>query len=218
MTAKPPVWDRFKTHLFSGLLVLAPLFLTFLVLGYLVRLADGFIVNPLFRLLPIQLDQTFEIVFTKLAIAFVVMLFTILVGILAEKFIIRRMFVVGEELLKGIPVFNKVYGSIREIADAFFGDKRGVFRRVVFIEYPRKGIYALGFVTQDKRWEIHERTGKDVFTVFIPSPPNPATGFFIFVPREEMINADMTVEEGIKTVISGGCVVPPPRISSKPIA
>ena len=101
-----------------------------------------------------------------------------------------------------------MYISFKDIAHAFFGDKSGVFKRVVFIEYPRKGIYAMGFVTQEKPWELSIQTGKELVSVFVPSPPNPATGMFVFVPKEEVIETRVTVEEGIKLVISGGAALP----------
>jgi len=199
---------KLRHYLTSGLLAIAPLFLTFLVLRYILKLADSIVVNPVFELLPIEIDATFKIILTKLAIAACVLLFIVMVGIVTEKFIARQFIRSGEAVLKSIPIINTVYGSIQEIAQAFFGDKRGVFRQVVFLEYPRKGIYSLGFVTQEKRWEIHEITGKDIVSVFIPSPPNPATGWFVFVPKEELILPDLTVEEGIRMVISGGTAVP----------
>ncbi len=202
---------KLRTHFAAGLLVLGPLFLTVVFIGYLVKLTDQFVVNPLFRILPIEVDVTFKVFLTKLAIALFVLFFVSLLGLAAEKFIFKKILSGWERLLENIPLFNKVYKSIREVVQAFFGDKSGVFKRAVFVEYPRKGIYAMGFVTQEKRWEGHEKTGRDLVTVFIPSPPNPATGNFIFVPREDLIELDMTVEEGIRLVISGGAAVPPSK-------
>ncbi len=198
-----------KTHFVSGLLVLAPLFLTVLVVRYLVRLADAAIVDPLFELLPIEFDAMFKVVLAKFAIAAVVILVVWAVGWTAEKFIFRNIISAGESFLSNIPLFNRVYVSIREIAQAFFGDKSGLFKRVVVIEYPRPGLYALGFVTQEKRWELNASLGKETLTVFVPSPPNPATGFFVFVPKEQAIELNISIEEAIRTVISGGAVVPP---------
>lgn len=198
-----------RTHFISGLLVLAPLFLTLVVINYLVKLVDKFMVNPVFRFLPIsQVDVSFQTFLAKLLIAVLVFAFVTLIGLGAEKFFIKQLFAAGEGILKSIPVFNKVYGSIQEIAQAFFGDKKGVFKKVVFIEYPRNGIYALGFITHDRRWAASEAIGKDVSTVFIPTPPNPATGYFVFVPNEDIIESELTVEEGIKLIVSGGTVVP----------
>lgn len=200
--------QKIRHHFFAGLLVLAPLFLTTVVLGYLIKMADHFIVDPVFEALPFQFDAGIKVVATKITIGVVVFLTILLVGLFAEIFIFKQLIVSIENFFKTIPVFNKIYLSLKEIAQAFLGDKKGVFRRAVFIEYPRKGIYTLGFVTQDRRWEIHEKTGKDILTIFVPSPPNPATGQFVFVPREETVDAAMTVEEGIKLVISGGGAVP----------
>lgn len=203
------MFGKLRNYLLSGLLVLAPLFLTILVIGYLLKVTDAFIVNPLFRLLPIDVDVTFKIVLAKVAIAICVVVFVILVGYAARQLVMREFMLGAQALFKSIPIVNKVYGSIQEIAQAFFGDKRGIFKRVVFVEYPRKGIYVLGFVTQDRPWDIHAKTGKDIVNVFVPSPPNPATGLFVFVPREEVIGSDLTIEEAIRLVISGGAVVPP---------
>ncbi len=126
----------------------------------------------------------------------------------AEKFIFKRLFAAWEGFLDAIPFVNRVYGSIKEVAQAFFGDKTGIFKRVVYVEYPRKGVYALGFVTQEKPWEIHEKTGKEIVNIFLPHPPNPATGYFIFAPKEEVMESNLTVEEGIRMVISAGAAVP----------
>ena len=202
-------WQEFRNHFVAGLLVLAPLFLTLLIISYLVRLTDNLIVNPLFQVLPIDTDATFKIFITKFTIAVIVIILIALIGLFGERFVLKRVLNMVEGLLLRIPLFNRVYGSLREIAQAFFGDKTGIFKRVAFVEYPRKGILALAFVMQEKRWEIHEKTGKDIIVLFVPSPPNPATGLFVFAPKEEVIDSDMSVEEGLKLVISGGAAVPP---------
>ena len=202
------MFQKIRNHFFSGLLVLGPLFLTVVFIAYLVKLTDQFVVNPLFQILPLEFDAGIKRILTKMAITFFVLIFVSLIGLAAEKFVFRKLFLNLEALLKNIPLFNKVYTSIREIIQAFFGDKKGVFKRVVFVEYPRKGVYAMGFVTQDRRWEIHEKTGRQIVTVFIPSPPNPATGNFIFVPQEELIESGLTIEEGVRLVISGGAAIP----------
>lgn len=194
----------------SGLLILAPVFLTVVCIGYLVKLTDAFIVNPLFTALPFEINAQSKILLAKLALAVVVVVFIATVGLAGEKFLFRRLFQGFDGFFKNVPLFNTFYGSIKEVAQAFFGDKRGVFRRVVFLEYPRKGIYSMGFVTQEKRWAIHEKTGKEsIVSVFVPSPPNPATGMFVFAPADELVETDLTIEEGIRIVISGGAAVPP---------
>lgn len=208
------MFKSLRNYFLSGLLILAPLFLTVLVLSYLVRLADGFVVNPVFQLLPLkELDVESRILATKLIIALAVVLFVTLLGITAQKFLFRRLLESGESVILGIPVFNRVYRTFKEISRAIFGEKSGIFKRVVFLEYPRNGIYAMGFVTYDKPWLLSEKIGKDLVSVFVPSPPNPATGLFVFVPREQILEADLTVEEGIKLCISCGAVAPSLRAS-----
>ena len=199
---------KLKTHFVSGLVLLAPFFLTVLFLGYLVTLADSFIVDPLFEILPIDVEVTFKVILTKIAIGIVVVVVVSLIGMFAEKFIFKKLFQGTESFLKSIPVFSRVYLSIKEIWQAFFGDKSGVFKRVVFIEYPRKGIYTLGFVTAERRWRLHDKTGQELVSVFVPHPPNPAAGFLTFVPKGELIEAEISVEEGLKLIISGGAAVP----------
>ena len=201
--------SKFRTHFISGILVLAPLFITVVVISYLVKMTDVFVVNPVFRLLPMSaIDASFQVFLAKMLIGVFVIFFVMLIGLAAERLFFRQFMDVGEGVLKSIPFFNKVYGSVQDIAKAFFGDKRGVFKKVVFVEYPRKGIYALGFVTQEGRWELSAATGRDLITVFVPSPPNPATGNFVFVPKEELIECGVSVEEALKLVISGGAAVP----------
>lgn len=203
---------KLKNYFFSGLLALAPLFLTVIFLTYLVRLTDRLIVNPVFDLLPVsQLDRLPVEIVTKLCIALVVVLMLCLIGFLTQKFLFRRLSDAGDAILRTIPVFNKVYTSIRDIAEAFFGDKSGVFKRAVFLEYPRKGIWALGFVTNEKQWVLCDKTCRELVSIFVPSPPNPATGFFVFAPKDELLDAGVSVEEGVKMVISGGAAVPAPK-------
>ena len=201
--------QKFRNHFASGLLVIGPVFLTVIVIGYLVKLTDRLVVNPVFEILPIEVDATFKIILTKLLIALLVILLVSFVGFATKKFIFKQLFSSWDTILNNIPFFNRLYMSIKEIVLAFFGYKSGAFKRAVFLEYPRKGIYVLGFIMTEKRWDIHEKTGKDIVNVFVPSPPNPATGQFVFVPKEELIEAGITVEEGIRLVISGGAAVPP---------
>ena len=202
------MWSKLRNHFVTGLVVLSPFFLTLFFIQYLIRLSDHFIVNPLFQILPFDFDASFKIFLTKFVILIVVIIFVALIGWTAEKFVFKRLFAAWEGFLDAIPFVNRVYGSIKEVAQAFFGDKAGIFKRVVYVEYPRKGVYALGFVTQEKAWEIHEKTGKEIMNIFLPHPPNPATGFFIFAPKEEVIDSDLTIEEGIRLVISAGAAVP----------
>jgi uncharacterized membrane protein len=197
-------------------LVLAPLFLTTIFINYLVRLADNLIVNPVFHALPVHLEASFKVVLAKIVIAAVVLAFVTVIGWAAERFLFKQLFDSGESFVESIPIINKIYSSIKDITHALFGEKKGEFARVVFVIYPIPGTYSLGFVTNNKRWEIDDKTGKEMITVFIPSPPNPATGYFIFVEKEKVIESSMTIEEGVRMVISAGAVAPPKKELPKP--
>jgi uncharacterized membrane protein len=195
----------------SGFIVLGPLFLSLIFIGYLVRLSDRLVVNPLFQMLPFSLDAKLEIILTKLAIGVVVISFVCLVGVAAEKFLFKRVLSGMELLLERIPLFNHVYKSIKDITLAFLGQKKGEFGRVVFVEYPRKGAWAIGFVVHDEPWDVTRKISPDLVSVFVPKPPNPATGFCVNVPKQEVIDSSLTVEEAVKLVISLGSAVPDGR-------
>src|SRR3989338_7454734 len=142
---------KLRTYFVSGLLILAPFFLTVLFIGYLLCLVYAFFVNPVFQFFPGDVDVRSKVILTKVIIASAVIFFVTFLGFAAQKFIFRRILESGESVITGIPVFNMVYRSFKDISQAIFGDKSGgIFKRVVFLEYPRKGIYAMGFVTSEK--------------------------------------------------------------------
>lgn len=203
------MFKKIRTFFVSGLVLLAPLYLTVLVLGYLVRLTDAFVVNPVFRLLPVEVDAESKVFLTKVLIILSVVVFVTALGFAAEKFIFRKLLESGESFLKSIPVFNKVYCSFRDIAKAMFGgDKLGIFKRVVFVEYPCVGVYTMGFVTNENFHVLTDKLGDEILTVFVPSPPNPTTGYAISVARKKVIDTDLTVEQGIKLCVSCGAAAP----------
>lgn len=199
---------RVRGHFLSGLAVLSPLFLTLIFLQMLVRLADRAVVDPVFTLLPFEFDARVKVYLTKLAIAVVVVLFICLTGYVAKQILFRQFFGFVEGAIQGIPLFSSVYSSIKQIAHSFFGEKRGVFGRVVFVPYPVAGSYSIAFVMKEDRWQLHERIGRDLVSVFVPSPPNPATGFVLFVPKEQIVESGLTVEDAIRLVISLGSLTP----------
>ena len=117
-------------------------------------------------------------------------------------------------LIFKIPFLSKIYSTVRQIADAFMQSegKKAVFKRVVLIEYPREGIYAIGFVTSEGWWEVVGAVKKPVLHVFIPTTPNPTSGFLLIVPEDQVIPLDMSVEDGLKMIISAGVLVPKERM------
>lgn len=132
----------------------------------------------------------------------------ILVGIFATNIIGKRLISLAERVMARIPFANRIYLAVQQISTAFLGSKRSIFNKAVLVEYPRKGIYSIGFVTSEAEGEVQYKTDKQVVCVFVPTTPNPTSGMLVFVPREDLMYLEMTTEDGLKLVISGGVVTP----------
>lgn len=126
----------------------------------------------------------------------------------ARNYFGRKLIELGEWILSTIPIVNKVYRAIQQIAAVFISEKREAFSKAVLFEYPRKGIYSIGFVTRDAGGEVKEKLDKEMVSLFLPTTPNPTSGFLLFVPKDEIIVLDMPIEESLKLIISGGAVLP----------
>ncbi|MEM8984719.1 MAG: DUF502 domain-containing protein, partial [Pseudomonadota bacterium] len=146
-------------------------------------------------------------------LTFVVLLVT---GILAANFFGRRLLGAWESLLARIPLIRSVYSGAKQVAETFFADSGQAFKKVMLVEYPRKGVWSLAFQTSSDLQEIQARTPKEVVCVFVPTTPNPTSGFIIMVPREDVIELDMEVDQALKMIISLGVVVPPWQGSPAP--
>ncbi len=137
-----------------------------------------------------------------------VVLLVLFVGVVVNNYVGRRFYRIWDHLLTRIPLFNKIYIAVKEIASALLSSKRSVFRAVGLIEYPRKGLWCLVFLTEVPGAEIQATVGRRVRSVFLPTTPNPTSGFLLVVPEDDIVRLNMTVEEGLKMVISGGAFVP----------
>lgn len=182
----------------AGLLVWIPLGATLLVIRLLFDLLNSSVV-----LVPASLRTVFPGL--GVVVSVVLVLGT---GALAANFIGRKFVSWAEGLLNRIPLVRTIYGGVKKLAEALFSSSSSSFRRVVLIEYPRKGIWSVGFQAGFALPETTARTGCEYVTVFIPTTPNPTSGFIMQVPRDEVIWSDMTVEEALRYIISLG-VVPP---------
>ena len=133
------------------------------------------------------------------------------IGVAITSFLGRRLYAKGEELIDRVPVVRRVYPSVKQVTDFFFGPKQAQmhFSNVVAVEYPRKGLWSVGLVTGETMRGIQSRAGQDCLTVFIPSSPTPFTGYVITVPRADTIDLGITIEDAIKFAVSGGVLIPP---------
>lgn len=195
---------RIRRYLIAGLLVWLPLYVTYVLVTFFAGLMDKSI-----ALLPLNLRPEawwgaplpyFGVILT------IVLIFV--TGVLTANIVGRKVVGGWESLLDRIPFVRSVYSASKNFAEIVFSDSEVAFSKVLLVEYPRKGLYTLTFQTATEVGEIQARTGEDVVACFVPSTPNPTTGYIIMVPRQDVIELDMTVEEAIKFVMSLGVVVP----------
>jgi uncharacterized membrane protein len=195
---------RLRRYLVAGILVWAPLAVTFLLLRVAVNLMDKTL-----RIIPLQYRPEevlgFHIPGLGIILTFFVLLLT---GMLAANFVGR--YVVGgwESLLDRIPVVRSIYSAAKNFAEIVFSDSEHSFKRVLLIEYPRPGLYSLAFQTSSELGEVQGRTGEEVICCFVPTTPNPTSGYVIVVPKKDVVVLDMEVDEALKMIISLGVVVP----------
>jgi uncharacterized membrane protein len=194
----------------TGLLLLAPIAVTWLVFSWLVEKVGGGFRDIFFFYVPQTLRNhpSLGIMWDILSTLIVVVLVTTL-GYFSRLFLGRYFGGVAERFILGIPGIGTVYSTVKQIVDTFSSQNRNLFSKVVMVEFPRPGSYAIAFLTNKTRGEPQAKTREDVWTLFVPTTPNPTSGFLIMVPRSQIIELEMSVGDGMKMVISGGSVVPP---------
>jgi len=203
---------RIRRYLVAGILVWAPLAVTYLLLKFAVSIMDRTL-----RFIPANLrpeillqqlfgsDNPVHIPGLGIILALTVLLLT---GFLAANFV-GRAFVGGwESLMHRIPVVRSIYSGAKHFAEMVFSDSSQSFKNVLLIEYPRKGLYSLAFQTSSELGEVQGHTGEEVVCCFVPTTPNPTSGFIIIVPKKDIIVLDMEVDEALRMIISLGVVVP----------
>ncbi len=197
---------RLRNYFLAGILVTAPLGITFWIAWNLIEFIDNR-VTPLIP--PIWNPETYlPFGIPGLGLVFAVAVLAA-VGFLTAGFVGRGLTRTGERILARVPVVRSVYSATKQIFETVLAQKSNAFRQVCLIEYPSRGVWAVGFVTGQTVGEVQGLTDETTINVFVPATPNPTTGFLLFVPQRDVHILDMTVEEGIKLVISGGIVAPP---------
>ena len=196
---------RMRRYIVAGLLVWLPIGATILVFRLLLDLINRLIPE---RFLPEAVLGFYIPGLGTILAPVLALLVLVLTGVLAANLLGKRLVKTYESLLNRIPLVRSVYGSVKHFAEVVFSDSNSSFKKVLLIEYPRAGLYSLCFQTSDNPPEVQSRTGDTVVTVFLPTTPNPTSGFMLFVPRKDVIELDMNVEEALKMIISLGVVVP----------
>ena len=193
-----------RKYVIAGLLVWMPLGITFLVIRAIVGLLDRTLL-----LLPevYQPDNLLGVHIPGLGVVLAAVL-VLTTGMIVANFLGKRLIAAWEHFLARIPLVRSLYAGIKQIMEAVLSTDAKSFSKVLLIEYPRKGVWSLAFMTSDNLGEVQAKTVEDVISVFIPTTPNPTSGFVIMVPKLEVIELDMAVEDGLKMIISLGVAVP----------
>tara|TARA_R110002110_G_scaffold260260_1_gene475908 strand:- start:96182 stop:97027 length:846 start_codon:yes stop_codon:yes gene_type:complete len=203
---------KLRSYFFAGLLTVAPIGLTMWLFWVLLKFVDSRITplipqnyNPntyLHAIVPFEVPGVGLIVLIAALI---------IIGAMTRVLLGRTLVRMSENLVNRMPVVRSVYGATKQIVESVLKGQSEAFRQVVLFEYPRRGSWAIGFVTGQTRGEVQNLTDDDVVNVFLPTTPNPTSGYLLFLPRRELIPLTMSVEEGIKMIISGGIVTPEDR-------
>ncbi len=204
---RPSRLVTFRNAFLSGALLLAPLVVTIWAFSAIVDAVGGTF-RPLYEhYLPGSL-QRLPFFWDLLATLVVVVLITLL-GFLSNYVFGKYFLSIGERAIQSIPAVGAVYNSVKQIVATFSTQNRNLFNQVVLIQYPRPGIWTLAFLTNKVMGEAQSRAGQDIWTVFVPTTPNPTSGFLLMIPRQDIVELEMSVGDGMKMIISGGAVVPP---------
>ena len=196
-----------KNYFLTGLLVILPIFITVYIILSLIRAMDAIL-----KYIPAEyLPETYlQIHIPGLGLILVVIL-VFVVGLLTRNFIGRKIVKLGENIVDRIPLVRVLYTGVKQLLEPLFLQKTNAFKRVALIEYPRRGVHVIGFVTGESKGEVQNKTSKNMMNVFVPTTPNPTSGFYILIPEDEVVYLNMSVEDAFKLIISGGIVSPPEK-------
>jgi len=217
---KKSLFARWRASFFTGLAVVLPGVITLAIVKWFFGTVSS-LTDVLLFFLPRNLTHDNEGAgpmfwyWSLLALVLAVRIVTV-AGLLTRHYMGKRIIAWADSLMLRVPVLNKIYGTIKQVDEAFKSGKKSSFQTVVLVEYPREGIYSVGFITSEQADEVLEKTGKKCVCVFIPTTPIPTGGFLIVVPEEKVIKLDMSVADGFKYIISLGALsneaAPPPKI------
>lgn len=216
---KSSIFAGLRGNFLAGLIIIAPIGLTFYFIWTIVGWVDGWVwpfvpnaYHPEALLNRFFGNPEQPITVNVRGVGVVIFLvFTILVGWIGKGLMGRSMIRFGERFVERMPVIRSVYNGVKQIAETVFSQRDTSFEKACLVEYPRKGVWAIGFISIDAKAEISSQLSSDgetIATVFLPTTPNPTSGFLLFLPRSEIKELDMTVEDAAKLVISAGLVYP----------
>ena len=202
--------NKVRNNFLTGVAIILPLAITTVIIRYLVIKINSSILNPVVELLNLMPELSHYSVIIAKTLAFFIVIFLIsFIGWAANIIFLRKLFSFGERLFVKVPMVGKIYSVTKEIGSAFLGRRdKAFFKKVILIEYPRKGLFSIAFVTSEREGLIKSPAGKNLISVFVPTTPNPTSGIFLLVPKNEVKFLEMSVEEGLKIVVSSGTIAP----------
>lgn len=200
------ILSKLRSYFIAGVLITAPVAITIWLTISIISFLDRTVKN---LILPQNSMAEYWTLYSIPGLGIVIaVLFILIVGMFATNILGRFFVKVGESILDRLPVVRSLYGATKQIFETVFADKADAFREVVMIEYPRKDMWVLGFLTGTSKGEIQANTIDDVVNIFVPTTPNPTSGFLLFVPRKDVKILDLTIEQGIKLIVSAGIITP----------
>ncbi len=212
---KPGLMTGLRSSFLTGIVVIAPVALTVWLIWTIMGWIDGFVLP----LVPSRFnpEQYIGINLRGVGVIFF-LIFTVVVGWIAKGLIGRSLIRFAESLVERMPVVRSIYSGVKQIAETIFAQSERNFEKACLVQYPRKGIWAIGFISTDAKGEISERaeTMGKLMSVFVPTTPNPTSGFLLFFPQEDVIELDMSIEDAAKLVISAGLVYPNAKDPTQP--
>ncbi|MCH8932124.1 MAG: DUF502 domain-containing protein [Nitrospinae bacterium] len=199
---------RLRNIFITGILITVPVAFTLFILNFLFKLLDNLVV-PWFIKTLIRIGTPIPEDFRLPGLGLIlIVLLIFVIGVLTQSFLGGKLVQLGEMIVDRIPVVRSIYTGAKQVVTTIAKADTKAFRKVVLVEFPRKGIYSLGFITGTTEGEVQELTNAKLVNVFVPTTPNPTSGFLVFVANEEIIELTMTIEDGIKFIISVGIVTP----------
>ena len=212
---KPGLMTGLRSSFLTGIVVIAPVALTVWLIWTIMGWIDGFVLP----LVPSRFnpEQYIGINLRGVGVIFF-LIFTVVVGWIAKGLIGRSLIRFAESLVERMPVVRSIDSGVKQIAETIFAQSERNFEKACLVQYPRKGIWAIGFISTDAKGEISERaeTMGKLMSVFVPTTPNPTSGFLLFFPQEDVIELDMSIEDAAKLVISAGLVYPNAKDPTQP--
>lgn len=199
------MWSKIRNSFLTGLAVFAPISITVYIIVSAVEAVDDLVRALLPAVYKPEISFIFSIPGVGVLIAF---LFLTALGALAANVLGRAMIGLGEKIVARMPVIRGIYTTLKQILETVMAQSSTSFRDVVLVEYPRTGLWAIAFVSSDAKGEIQDKTEEESLNVFLPTTPNPTSGFLLFVPKRDCIYLEMSVEQAVKYVISAGLVAP----------